>query len=132
MRWVIGALGVVMGLWGAVLVLPLVSVDLVVWFVAGPIAHDVLLAPLCAGFGLLVARRVPTPWRAAVLVGGTLTGVLVLLAVPLLWRPFAGGPNPGLVDRDYPLGLLVAIGVVWSVVLAVAFARRDKRPHSDG
>lgn len=137
MRWVIGALGVAMGLWGAVLVLPLVSVNLVLWFVAGPIAHDVLLAPLFAGFGLLVARRVPEPWRAAVLVGGTVTGVLGLLAVPLLWRPFAGGPNPGLADRDYPLGLLVAVGVTWSVVLAVALARRgrspggrDKRPHA--
>jgi hypothetical protein len=131
MRWVIGALGVVMGLWGAVLVLPLVSVDLVLWFVAGPIAHDVLLAPLFAGFGLLIARWVPKPWRAAVQVGGTFTGVLVLLAVPLLWRPFAGGPNPGLVDRDYPVGLLVAVAVTWLGVLAATLVQRHKRPHAD-
>ncbi|MCC8251250.1 hypothetical protein [Saccharothrix luteola] len=131
MRWVIGALGVAMGLWGAVLVLPLVSVDLALWFVAGPLVHDVLLAPLFAGFGLLIARWVPKPWRAAVLVGGTFTGVLVLLAVPLLWRPFAGGPNPGLVDRDYPVGLLVAVGVTWLGVLAATLVRRNKRPHAD-
>jgi hypothetical protein len=131
MRWVIGALGVVMGLWGVVLLLPVVSVDLALWFVAGPVVHDVLLAPLFAGLGLLVARRVPKPWRAAVLVGGTFTGVLVLLAVPLLWRPFAGGPNPGLVDRDYAVGLLVAVGVVWLGVLTTTLAGRVKRPHAD-
>ena len=131
MRWVIGALGVVTGLWGAVLVLPLVSVDLVLWFVAGPVVHDLVLAPLFAGLGLLIARWVPRRWRAPVRVGGTFTGVLVLLAVPLLWRPFAGGPNPGLVDRNYPVGLLVAVAVVWLGVLATTLAGRHKRPHAD-
>ncbi|MCE6994346.1 hypothetical protein LZG04_05895 [Saccharothrix sp. S26] len=130
MRWVIGAVGVVMGLWGAVLVLPLVDVDLALWFVAGPVVHDVLLAPLFAGVGLLVARWVPPRWRAAVLVGGTFTGVLVLLAVPLLWRPFAGSRNPGLLDRDYPVGLLVAVGVVWAAVLVTTAVVRE-RPRAD-
>lgn len=135
MRWALGAVGVVMGLWGAVLVLPLVDVDLALWFVAGPVVHDLLLAPLFGGVGLLIARWVPTPWRAAVQVGGTFTGVLVLLAVPLLWRPFAGGPNPGLLDRDYGVGLLVAVAVVWSAVLVVTLvehrALKHKRPHAD-
>jgi hypothetical protein len=131
MRWVIGALGVAMGAWGAFLLLPLVDVDLAVWFVGGPVLHDVLLAPLFGGVGLLIARWVPRPWRAAVQVGGTLTGVLALLAVPLLWRPFAGPSNPGLNDRDYPLGLLVAVGVVWLAVGVVTFVRQHKRPHVD-
>jgi hypothetical protein len=132
MRWALGAVGVVMGLWGAVLVLPLVDVDLALWFVAGPVVHDVLLAPLFAGIGLLVARWVPRPWRAAVLVGGTVTGVLVLLAVPLLWRPFGGSRNPGLLDRDYPAGLLVAVAVVWVAVVATTLVKhKHKRPHAD-
>ncbi|WP_367132582.1 hypothetical protein [Saccharothrix sp. HUAS TT1] len=135
MRWLIGALGVVMAGWGAYLLLPLLDVDLALWFIGGPVAHDVLLAPLFAGVGLLVVRWAPPRWRAPVLVGGTLTGVLVLLAVPLLWRPFGGPRNPGLVDRDYPTGLLVAIGVVWLGVLAarllVGRGPHDKRPHAD-
>lgn len=131
MRWALGALGVAMALWGAVLVLPVVDVTLVLWFIGGPIVHDVLLAPLFAGLGLLVARFVPKPWRTAVLVGGTFTGVLVLLAVPLLWRPFAGGPNPGLVDRDYAVGLAVAVAVVWLGVGVAALAGHGKRPHAD-
>ncbi|NUT51895.1 MAG: hypothetical protein HOV94_32075 [Saccharothrix sp.] len=131
MRWVLGVLGVAMGLWGASLLLPLVDLDLLLWFVGGPIVHDLLLAPLFAGVGLLVARWVPRRWRAAVLVGLTLTGVLVLLAVPLLWRPFAGPPNPGLLDRDYRAGLLVAVAAVWAAVGAVAWWR-GKRPHAGG
>jgi hypothetical protein len=63
-------------------------------------------------------------------VGGALTGVLVLLAVPLLWRPFAGPPNPGLNDRDYLVGLLVATGAVWLGVAAVALVAHRKRPHA--
>ncbi|WP_158842502.1 hypothetical protein [Saccharothrix deserti] len=145
MRWVIGALGVVMGAWGAFLLLPLVDVNLGLWFAGGPVVHDVLLAPFLGGLGLLIARWVPEPWRAPVQVGGILTGVLGLLAVPLLWRPFAGPPNPGLNDRDYLVGLLVAVGVIWLGVSAAALtgqARRrrtgaggpteqNKRPHAD-
>ncbi|MEU4447877.1 hypothetical protein AB0K14_04650 [Actinosynnema sp. NPDC050801] len=130
MRWVIGALGAAMGAWGALLLVPLVDVDLALWFVGGPVVHDLVLAPLFGGVGLLIARWVPKPWRAAVRVGGALTGVLVLLAVPLLWRPFAGPPNPGLDDRDYLVGLLVATGAVWLGVAAVALVAHRKRPHA--
>lgn len=138
MRWVIGAVGVAIGAWGAFLLLPLIDVDLGLWFIAGPIVHDLLLAPLLGGLGLLIARWVPVRWRAPVQVGGLLTGVLVLLAVPLLWRPFAGPPNPGLNDRNYLVGLLIAGAAIWLGVLAVSLTKqalqargRNTRPHSD-
>ena len=127
MRWLVGALGVAMGAWGAFLLLPLVDVDLALWFIGGPVVHDLLLAPLFGGLGLLIARRVPKRWRGPVQVGGLLTGVLLALAVPLLWRPFAGPSNPGLNDRDYLVGLLVAVAVIWLGVLAVTLMR----PHAD-
>jgi hypothetical protein len=50
--------------------------------------------------------------------------VLGLIAVPALWRGYAGLHNPGLDDRNYPLGLLLALLVVWLVVVAAALARR--------
>jgi hypothetical protein len=138
MRWVIGALGVAIGAWGAFLLLPLIDLDLGLWFVAGPVVHDLLVAPLLGGLGLLVSRRVPARWRAPVQVGGLLTGVLALLSVPLLWRPFAGPPNPGLNDRDYLVGLLVAVAVIWLGVLAVSLTKQalqgrghTTRPHTD-
>jgi hypothetical protein len=53
-----------------------------------------------------------------VAVGAVLSGVLALLAAPLLWRPFGVPANPGLHDANYGLGLAVALGVVWAGVLA--------------
>jgi hypothetical protein len=127
MRWLIGALGVAIGAWGAFLLLPLLDLNLALWFIGGPVVHDLLLAPLFGGLGLLIARRVPKRWRAPVQVGGLLTGVLLALAVPLLWRPFAGPSNPGLNDRNYLVGLLVAVAVIWLGVLVVTLMR----PHAD-
>ncbi|MGM1059773.1 hypothetical protein [Saccharothrix sp. Mg75] len=135
-RWVLGALGVAAGLWGAVLLLPLLDVDLLVWFLGGPVAHDLLLAPLVGGVGLAVARWVAAPWRVPVVVGGVLSGVLVLLAVPLLWRPHAGPANPGLHDRAHGPWLLAAVAAIWLGVLVTGLVRglvrERKGPHSGG
>ncbi|MCX2734016.1 hypothetical protein OOZ19_27555 [Saccharopolyspora sp. NFXS83] len=46
-----------------------------------------------------------------------LSAVLALLAVPFLWRACAPNQNPGLLDRNYPAGLLTALAVVWAGVL---------------
>ncbi len=94
------------------------------WFVGGPVVHDGLVAPLVGVLGLLIARFVPAPWRAPVAVGVVLSAVLTLLAIPLLWRPFGVVTNPGLHDRDYAAGLIVALGVVWLGVLVSGMTRR--------
>jgi hypothetical protein len=46
-----------------------------------------------------------------------------LLAIPLLWRPFGVARFPGLHDRDYGLGLAIALGVVWGCVLLAGLAQ---------
>ncbi|HEV2778745.1 MAG TPA: hypothetical protein VGX25_05030 [Actinophytocola sp.] len=87
------------------------------WFVGGPVAHDAILAPAVGVAGLLIARGLPRAWRAPVAVGGVLSGVLALLAIPLLWRPVGVPANPGLHDADYVPRLLITLGVVWLGVL---------------
>jgi hypothetical protein len=94
------------------------------WFVGGPLLHDGLVAPAVGVGGLVLARFVPRPWRTPVLVGVVLTAVLTLLAIPLLWRPFGVVTNPGLHDRNYVMGLAIALGVVWLGVLAAGVVRR--------
>jgi hypothetical protein len=94
------------------------------WFVGGPLVHDGLVAPVVGLVGLGLTKVLPRPWRAPVAVGLVLTGVLTLLGVPLLWRPFGGATNPGLHDRDYGTGLVVALGIVWVAVVLVALAQQ--------
>jgi hypothetical protein len=89
------------------------AVEGLAWFVGGPVVHDGLVAPAAGVVGLGLARVVPRAWRTPVVVGLVLTAVLALLALPLLWRPFGVVTNPGLHDRDYGVGLGVALGVVW-------------------
>ncbi|HET9138384.1 hypothetical protein [Actinophytocola sp.] len=126
-RGLLGLAGLAGIAWGAVLVWDIAAasardgLQLAAWLVGGPVLHDGLLAPMIGAVGLLVARRVPARWRGPVATGGVLIGILAMVAVPLLCRPFGVPDNPGLHDRDYLLGLLVARDRL--------AGRRDRRGH---
>jgi hypothetical protein len=94
------------------------------WFIGGPIVHDGVIAPVVGLTGLLLTRIVPPPWRTPVAVGAVLTGVLTLVAIPLLWRPFGTAVNPGLHDRNYGAGLAIALGAVWLAVVVAGLTRQ--------
>jgi hypothetical protein len=101
----------------------------VAFFIAGPILHDALVAPFVGLVGLVISRLVGQHWRTPVRLGAAVSGVLTLLAVPAIWRTYAGQPNPGLDDRNYTAGLLIALAVVWLAVVAWGLLRqRRHRP----
>jgi len=87
------------------------------------VVHDALVAPVVGIGGLVLAKVLPPPAKAPVVVGLVLSGVLALLTVPLVWRPYGVAVNPGLHDRNYLLGLAVALGVVWLAVAAAVLIR---------
>ena len=132
MRWLLALTGLALLGYGAVLAWEFASsrtvnaVQGAAWFVGGPIVHDGLVAPVVGLLGLGLAKVLPRPWHRPVTVGLVLTGVLTLLAVPLLGRPFGGATNPGLHDRDYGTGLAVALGVVWALVAIVGLAQQHR------
>lgn len=129
-RVLVGVLGIAALAWGGLLALDLSEqVSVGAWFLAGPLVHDFLLAPIVGGLGLLLARTLSPVWRTPVAVGATLTGVLVVLAVPLLWRTDEPA-NPGLHDRNYPVGLAAALALVWLTVLAVGAVRARARAQA--
>lgn len=99
------------------------------WLVGGPVVHDALVAPAVGLVGVALVRFVPATWRAPMAVGAVLSGVLALLAVPLLWRPFGVAVNPGLHDADYVLGLSIALGVVWAGVVVSGVVRNLRPDH---
>ena len=132
MRWFLAVTGLALLGYGAVLAWEFAgsrtvnAVQGAAWFVGGPIVHDGLVAPVVGLVGLGLARVLPRPWHRPVVVGLVLTGVLTLLSVPLLWRPYGGATNPGLHDRDYGTGLAVALGIVWVVVVAAGLAQQHR------
>lgn len=101
----------------------------VVWLVGGPVLHDAVVAPVLGLTGLLLIRVLPTRavrgWIAA---GLAVTATLLLIAVPLLWRPHRAPHYPGLNDRDYLPGLAIWLGALWAGVLlgAIITARRRR------
>jgi len=143
MRILLFVAGVAVLGWGAFLLaefaLPLGPQGMVAlgWLLGGPLAHDLLVAPIAAVAGMLLVRVVPATWRAPVQVGVAITAVLTLLAFPLLWREFGAAPSPGLHDGDTATGLLLTLVAVWSVVLVTGTsrvllaARNEKRAAPD-
>ncbi|MGC4837923.1 hypothetical protein ACLQ3D_25815 [Micromonospora vinacea] len=90
------------------------------WLIGGPVLHDLLVAPLVGLVGLALSRLVTNRLRRAWIAAGLLaSATLLLIAVPLLWRPPSAPPNPGLPDRDYPLGLTVGLAVLWAAIVIV-------------
>nr|WP_042190417.1 hypothetical protein [Kibdelosporangium sp. MJ126-NF4]CEL19327.1 hypothetical protein [Kibdelosporangium sp. MJ126-NF4]CTQ94874.1 hypothetical protein [Kibdelosporangium sp. MJ126-NF4] len=120
-RFLLGAVGLAMMAWGAVLAFEVPQiVEFGAWFLAGPILHDFVLAPVVGLAGLALRGPVKT--------GTVVSGILVLLAIPLLWQ--AQVPtNPGLHDRNYWLGLAISLGVVWLLVLGSVVWKRLRQRH---
>jgi hypothetical protein len=100
----------------------------IAFFIGGPILHDAVVAPFVGLVGLLISRLVRQHWRTPVRLGAAISGVLTLIAVPAIWRTYAGQHNPGLDDRNYTAGLLIALAVVWLGVVAWGLLRQRRLP----
>ena len=128
MRPAVGALGVLLGLYGGWLLVTREDMltDVAVWLVAGVVLHDAVLAAVTVALGALAVRLVPAPARAPVVVGFVVLGSATLFAVPVLGRFGARADNPTLLDRDYTAGwlLLAGLTVVAVVVASLVRSRR--------
>ncbi|MGN9908921.1 hypothetical protein ACTMTJ_15365 [Phytohabitans sp. LJ34] len=123
-RFLLAAAGFALAAYGAWLLRPQLPYAWT-WLVAGPVLHDAVVAPLVGLTGLALARLLPgRTWRRWVAAGLAVTGTLLLIATPLVWRPHRAPPNPGLQDRDYVRGLAIWLAVLWACVLLGAAASR--------
>ncbi|MDG4782194.1 hypothetical protein O7614_21265 [Micromonospora sp. WMMD961] len=133
-RLLLLVLGVAAAAYGGWLLRPQLGSTLP-WLIGGPVLHDLLVAPLVGLVGLTLGRLVTNRRRRAWITAGLLaSATMLLIAVPLLWRPPSAPPNPGLPDRDYPLGLATGLAVLWAVIVIVLVVdaivrRRDRRPE---
>ncbi len=133
-RVLLGVLGVVVGLYGAYLLVSRQDGEQLrsaaVWLAAGVVLHDGLIAFAVLGLVALVVRFVPLAARAPTLVAVVILGPLTLIAVPMLGRFGAKADNPTLLDRDYWLGYGLIVAIVVAGVL-VASVLRARRPAPD-
>lgn len=126
-RVAIGVLGLLGGLYGAFLLLSRQEladwVEVGIWFAAGVVLHDVVLAPLVLVLGALVMRALPAAARPASVVGLVVLGSVTLLAVPVLGGFGVKADNPTLFDRSYLGGWAVLAGLVVAAVVTATVAR---------
>lgn len=95
------------------------------WLIGAVLLHDVLIGPLACLVGSVVARLLPHPTRAVVQTGLATSGVLLLLAYPVLKAP--ENPNPTVLPRDYPMGLAAALLTVVLLTLVAATVAELRR-----
>jgi hypothetical protein len=100
------------------------------WFVGSALVHDLVIAPVVVVIGALLARTVPRPARAPIVVGLVVSGVLTLVALPFL-LDLTSSLEPGFLPLDYGRNLLLliagvmAVAVVWAVAASVRVRRRQ-------
>ena len=99
-----------------------------VWLVAGVLAHDLLVVPVVAAAGWVLARVVPATVRPVVR-GGLLVAAMVTVVGLTVLSGKGDARNPSLTPLDYPRNyLLVLAGVALiTAALVVLRSRRVKR-----
>jgi len=130
-RVLLAAAGIASAAYGISLVLHMNTTDLMsiaVWSVGLLVVHDAVFAPLSAGVGVLGRHLIPGSVRGPVTIGVVATVVLAILSVPVIARAGAVA-NSTVLDRDYRLGLAVALVSVWTGV-GLTMVWRIRRSHS--
>jgi hypothetical protein len=127
LRCCIGAIGVLVGGFGAWMLLSRQDLDQLtsaaVWLVVGVLLHDGVLAVVTLLLAAVVLRVLPSAARGPAVVGFVVLGSLTLLAVPVLGRFGARPDNATLLDRHYLIGWLVVAALTLVAVVTASVLR---------
>lgn len=129
-RLAIGAVGVLMGAFGALRFLqldPAKLLDAVLWLAGGVVVHDAILAPLTIALTVLGTRVVPAALRTRVTVALVVLLTVTVTAIPVLGRFGARPDNATILPRDYTAGWLVLAVLVLVATLAAGPVTRAVR-----
>lgn len=141
MRLLLGALGVLVAVYGAYVlvgVLPLVGYfGLALWLLGAIVLHDAVLVPaitVLRATAHRAGRRLPVTAIRLTEAAFVLVGTLTLLAVPEIYAQHLGSNNPTVLPGSYGRALL-AVWLVVAVLTGLAVAtvalrarRSDPRP----
>ena len=132
LRVLLGGVGVLLGGYGAFLLLSRQDSDQLVnaaiWLASGVVLHDVVLAPVVLALVVVGARIAPVAARVPAATALVVLGAATVLAIPVLGRFGARPDNPTLLDRDYTAGWFALAGVVLlaTVVATLVRSRRQQ------
>lgn len=96
------------------------------FLVTSALVHDLLLAPLALGAGVLVARLVPARVRAPVQAGLIASAVVTIVAWPFVRGYGRAATNPSALPWDYGRNLVLLLGAIWLVAGAAAVWRLSR------
>ncbi|MEC3919728.1 hypothetical protein [Nocardia sp. CDC160] len=131
MRILLGALGIGLAAYGVELLLKMSTTDLksvATWFIGAILAENLVFGPAAALLGALGHAVLPPRWWPAYAVGAFCSLALVLIAIPVLGREGAVPGNDTILDRNYTVGLLVCLAVVWAGVAAYLLTSARRTP----
>lgn len=92
------------------------------FFVGSALAHDLIVAPLVVVVGVLAVRLVGATVRPYLASGLVISGIVALLAFPLVRGYGRRGDNLSIQPLDYTRGLLITLTAVWLGIAAVGVA----------
>ena len=132
-RIILAAAGIALGAYGVfrlVSELPTFSLLILgVWLLAALVIQDAILAPSVVGVGWLLRRYVPDRGRRFLQVALIISGLITVIAVPMI---FLRGTQPAvkaLLLRNYGSNLILIIAIV-GVISLILYAVRVARDRS--
>ena len=96
------------------------------FFVGAVAVHDLVVAPAVIVIGVLLARLVTARFRPYVISGLFISGVVLLVGLPLVMGKGLRSDNPSIQPLDYTRGLIITLAVVWAGVALVAVVRERR------
>lgn len=134
-RYGLGLVGVLLVAYGGLRLLTRTPGEdlrpLALWLLAAVLIHDGLVAPAELGVGWALGRLPPRARRFA---QATLivSGMLLVVAAPLIHREGSQPPSKTLLVRDYGANLTVLLAMVASLsALAYLWSALPRRDHTD-
>ncbi|MDF1703205.1 MAG: hypothetical protein P1U38_00360 [Aeromicrobium sp.] len=128
-RFIMGAIGVGLGLWGLWLMRDFTGQQVVstgVWLAGGILVHDAVLAPVTVGLGVLASRLLPGHFRAATSVAFLLWATLTVVFLPVLSGQGGKPGNDSILNRPYLASWLVLTGVLAGAAIIAGLRRRAR------
>jgi len=105
----------------------------IIFLAVGIAAHDLLLAPIAVGAGLLLARLVPAVVRAPAQVGLIGTGIAVVAGFSLVLGRGVSADVPSALPFNYAGRVAVLVALLWVAMAGWAVVRivRSSRISAD-